>query len=177
MEEKTIFFLSVVITGFLGLMVYLNGADTSNDQYRHEHTLTNRMAKPPVKISVTEKSVVNVLPLRKKDGLTCVDGGKGCFCTDTYGKNYLTSKDQCVETVNAATEHPYQADASTLERLERQKQFVREAEAKREEDQKASKLTTSIFVVSPSTCPQYAIEIRRQNPKITECVMTGSSTK
>lgn len=171
MKEKTVFFLGVVITGFLGLMVYLNGSYTLNDQYRYEHTLPNRMPKPPVKIGVTEKSVVNVLSLRKKDGLTCVDGGKGCFCIDTYGKKYLTSKDQCVETVNAATEHPYRADASTLERLQRQKQFIREAEAKREEEQKASKLTTSIYVVYPNPCPQYAIEIRRQNSKIIECVV------
>lgn len=171
MKEKTVFFLGVVITGFLGLMVYLKGPYTSNDQYQYEHTLPNRMTKPPVKLSVAEKSGVNVLPLRKKDGLTCVDSGKGCFCTDTYGKKYLTSKDQCVETVNTATEHPYKADASTLDRLQRQKQFIREAEAKREDKQKASKLTTSIFVVYPSRCPQYATEIRRQNSKIIECLM------
>lgn len=170
MKEKTIFLLGVVITSFLGLMVYLKGPYSSNDQY--EHTLPiNMMTNPPVKITVAEESGIQVLSQRKKDGLTCVDGGKGCFCRDAYDNKYLTSKDQCVERVNVGTEHPYKADASTLERLQRQKQFIREIEAKRQEQQNASKLTTSIFVVYPSRCPQYASEIRRQNSKIIECVM------
>lgn len=172
MRANIIFLLAAGVTGFLGGMAYLQGSHRSIEQSAHPASL-NMLPNPPVKQEAADKLGVQLVsqPVTRNEGLLCVDGIQGCFCSDAYGNKLETPRNQCLEMVYTASGQSYKADAATLGRLRRQQQLVREIEEKRQAQRNASKPSASVYIIPPHQCPQNTRAIPMQNSHIIECVM------